>query len=904
MRLKSAAPRRPILPRGLREYFSGRPSLLRGLLQSGLITLAFGAGMLAYRQQWHRPVRSLVSANLRLVPHIVQGLLARPQRLSLDIAHTDYLALARQRDEALAQGFLLLDDEDYVPAELSVAGQKTPIKLRLKGDHIDHLEGQKWSFRVQAKGDNTILGMKQLSLHHPRTRSYAYEWLYQRLLASEDVIALRYGFVDLTLNGRHLGIYALEEHFEKRLIEHSQRREGPILRFDESLFWQELLADEAFAGEGRQWSGVASYFASGIDGFQTGATLDDPVLARQYALAAGLLEGFRRGELATHQVFDLERTASFFAISDLLGAEHGTRWHNLRFYYNPVTARLEPIGFDGFETTGWTGWQDSGLPPPATTLSGIHLLDAEAWGHNARLFADPLFFAAYERALERVADPAWFDVRMDALRPALREEMAILYREFPYYRFSEDLIRQNAAFVRASLDPPEPLRAYLAPAGPAGVVLEVGNIQNLPLEVLGVSRDGKTVHALETPLLLAGRRGTVAVDYQRFGLPLALSLDAGQDPAAVPDTGAESASEVVVTGPASIDGLQADYRILGSEQTRQAAIIPLPRYDAALLDPAALRDTPNAADFGFLIIDEPAKRIEIPPGSWAITRSLILPAGYTVTAEGRVALDLRDGAMILSRSPLRFQGDPEAPIRIGSSDGSGQGLLILEAGAESQLTDVVLHNLTAPQQPGWALTGAVTAYDSPIHLTRVAFESARSEDALNIMRTDFVLEDCRFADSASDALDVDFGQGRILRTRFLRSGNDAVDISGSQLEVDGLEIDGFGDKGLSVGENSQLEGSSIRIRSGEIGVAAKDRSTARLQGLRMEGARVGLTAFQKKPEFGPAQIDVEGLEIIDAVEAYLLEEGSSIRVDGQERPANADTLESLFYGVKFGKASR
>ena len=49
----------------------------------------------------------------------------------------------------------------------------------------------------------------------------------------------------------------------------------------------------------------------------------------------------------TSEVFDIDRLSKFFALSDILGAEHGARWHNARFYFNPFTNLLEPISFDG-----------------------------------------------------------------------------------------------------------------------------------------------------------------------------------------------------------------------------------------------------------------------------------------------------------------------------------------------------------------------------------------------------------------------------------------------------------------------------------------------------------------------------------------------------------------------------
>ena len=46
-------------------------------------------------------------------------------------------------------------------------------------------------------------------------------------LRREGLIALRYRFHELFVNGESFGIYAFEEHFGKRLIENNGRREGP-----------------------------------------------------------------------------------------------------------------------------------------------------------------------------------------------------------------------------------------------------------------------------------------------------------------------------------------------------------------------------------------------------------------------------------------------------------------------------------------------------------------------------------------------------------------------------------------------------------------------------------------------------------------------------------------------------
>ena len=38
--------------------------------------------------------------------------------------------------------------------------------------------------------------------------------------------------------------------------------------------------------------------------------------------------------------------AKYFAIIDLVNANHASVWHNLRFYYDPFQSKLIPIGFN------------------------------------------------------------------------------------------------------------------------------------------------------------------------------------------------------------------------------------------------------------------------------------------------------------------------------------------------------------------------------------------------------------------------------------------------------------------------------------------------------------------------------------------------------------------------------
>ncbi|MFN2110880.1 MAG: CotH kinase family protein, partial [Anaerolineae bacterium] len=261
--------------------------------------------------------------------------------LYIDIAPDDFAQIEAKRQEALERWILLADDTDFVPATLRWRGDVIPVELRLKGDWADHLARDKWSFRIHTKDGMYFEGMRVFSLQGPSTRTYLNEWLYMENLRAEDVLSVGYWFVHGVVNGEYKGIYAVEESFAKELLESQQRREGVIIRYNEDLLW-EYWAD--YDNDLMTPRGVMDFHI--IDEFGTGRVDASPALSVQRDAAAGKLRALKRGERTASEVFDVETLAKFLALSDVWGAQHALIWHNLRFYYNPVTARLEPIGFD------------------------------------------------------------------------------------------------------------------------------------------------------------------------------------------------------------------------------------------------------------------------------------------------------------------------------------------------------------------------------------------------------------------------------------------------------------------------------------------------------------------------------------------------------------------------------
>ena len=380
--------------------------------------------------------------------------------------------------------------------------------------------------------------------------------------------------------------------------------------------------------------------------------------------------------------------------------------------------------------------------------------------------------------------------------------------------------------------------AYLKSAGTKRS-LEVGTIQALPVEVVEVVC-GDSRFPMPNALLLPGKPADRRIRFQLMELPAAEDT-ARDDP--------------------PTQNLVVRYRLLGMDDVREVTVIPHQHLDVAALTRGVMRQEPNASSFPFLQIDQATRSIEFAGDHVRVDQNLIIPPGYTVKCGPGVVIDLVAAATIVCYSAIDFQGDEDAPIIITSSDRTGQGLAVFNANLPSHFRHVVVRQLSTPAQEGWELTGAVTFFHSPVVIENCEFTGNDSEDGLNIVSSEFKLHHTHFEASTSDALDGDFTSGEIRSCTFHNIGGDAIDFSGSRVEVENVRMTDIADKGLSVGEDSVLFGKQIQIANAKIGAAAKDLSTATLADITIENSRIALAVFRKKPEFGLATMHASDIHL-------------------------------------------
>lgn len=365
--------------------------------------------------------------------------------IQISLNEKQYNKLKKKRNKAVSTGILETSDTDYVPATVSYNGKNFKAEIRLKGDWTDHLEGDKWSFRIKLKDDKTILGMRKFSIHHPRTRGNINEWLYHKTVKKEELIGLRYNFIEGAIHvkkensgkyiSKNLGIYALEESFDKRTIENNKRKESVILKFSEDYYWQEVKkATEVGAPYGVRWNKFMNGQIDLLDNFQITPfaeekTLSDSIMSKYFKLGKNLLEDIRRGDTTIDKVFNVKELALHNAIVNLFGAVHSTYSINLRFFYNPITSRLEPMAFDG----------NAG----ARLQKYAHFIFADEQ-------KDSVYFKELARAINKVIQPAYLNEIISEHKKELDYFQAVLNKEFKgkmyrveNFKFNQDIMRNE-----------------------------------------------------------------------------------------------------------------------------------------------------------------------------------------------------------------------------------------------------------------------------------------------------------------------------------------------------------------------------------------------------------------------------------------------------------------------------
>lgn len=741
--------------------------------------------------------------------------------IEIDISDKDMEFLMEQRNTALDYGMMMHAGE-YVSGELTLDNDVYQIEMRLKGHMTDHLEGEKWSFRVKTNGGERVLGMERFSLQHPGTRGYISEYIYHKLMAHEGVIALDYQFVNLVLNGENLGIYALEEHFGQHLLERNERPAGPILRFDPGAYWD--FREDRMNGV-KILDEPAKMLSATIGTYGESTIYEDPVMLELWQRGMYLLEGFRRGELSTAEAFDIDKLARFHAIIDLVGGWRSLDWSDIKYYYNPATDLLEPIAyesFSGFDITSLVG---------QFRFDGIRGYRPD---FHRNMFNDEDFYAAYIGHVERIGMPAFWEGFWSEFGEDIEYNMAVLHGEFTYKEFDLNVYQRNQESMLALVSATNGLQPYLSAQSVDSIQLTIANMDAFPY-YLDEIRLGDVVLATCDKLIIPSKGLNQPLQYERFGFSTQFDLTSSDH---------------------DWEELKLVYHMIGSDKEVSSPIFPhdIERgwYDATV-------DLTTHPQFH---ADPQLSLIVLNEDTVDITTSGTISMAYDVQVASGVVIRIPEGVTVTCHGGWKAEASEDDPIMIIG----GGTLNLISPHTRSSFCNIEVDGVT------------ISGYGTSVTFTDSYF--ANSNDAMSFTDSDVKVERCVFTSIDGDAIRSRFGEVAVKDSRFNEVGCAGSVMLGS-LQMNDVRINAA-KRGIEAGVNGSVQGANVSIIDATKGVIADIGADVDINTLNLENVELGLECKASVLGYPDAKMKVTGYEGKEIVVDYNLGDGASMKVNGSE----------------------
>ena len=381
-----------------------------------VITVSIFYGATLQKQQTMASIQQIIfnaaESKLDVISNYFSGRASSPDMLYIDLGFEEIQALNFARQSVLKKGVITEEEQKIsVRGTLSIQSDVFKIKISPTGQNLDMIGSiNKRAYKVKVLGGKKIYGMSEFKLLPPGSRHHVVEWVGHQLERQEGLVALRYFFVEATINGTGLGVYAIEEHFNKELLENNRSREG--------LIFTEKHGKLKFFNEKKY--------------------IKDETKANQIRLLKFGLQSIRNGDLEIDRLFNLEKFAKHYAIIELMNSSHAFG-QNAFYYFNPVTNLIEPI------TREYNSLRYSEGPPNASNFALVNKGDSSQsqFVYINKLLQNEDFQKFYIKTLTKISNPQYLDDFFEAIAEELDIQTKVIFRDDPFYKFPKEYMYER-----------------------------------------------------------------------------------------------------------------------------------------------------------------------------------------------------------------------------------------------------------------------------------------------------------------------------------------------------------------------------------------------------------------------------------------------------------------------------
>lgn len=804
----------------------------------------------------------------KIIYYSIHGNFLKVPEINLIINFENKIILEKDRSDVMAIGKGHTYAFKEVPAKINYKNKNYKIKIRLKGDRKEHFSNiEKSSYKIEIQKEDKIFGIRKFSLMKPRMRNYIHEWIYHELMKEGDVINLKYNFIKLKINGESKGLYVVEEGFDKILIERNKRRNGPIFSLKEE--WnmgfehKKPLLFEVYNKS--TWLSEQN-----IEMTKNTKNLLDYVLNS---------DGYMNED-----TFDYDRWAWFLAAADINYYSHGLHAKSVKFFYNPLSSKFEPVAFDGHRIVvdynekiiAWkknSDWRNS-------SPSFINALKCKKQKENQNLCEhiieyklffkengklNNIFFNKYKENIKIISSKKFLDNFFKQRKKEIFKINSKIYGDYFYadnirfygpgiYFFNKESLYHRS---KELVDRLSNIQSNIV------INQEYNKITTKIWNSMSTDRnDFYTNRNLKIKEIYCKN----IIDNKNIVINTNQEVKKGNQSFIFAKEKNLNCSNVIFYDEIFKKKFEKKIEILTNENEYKKSII--------------------FSDFSKYFYLE-NKKLKLKNDKTIIDKNINIPEGYVVKINPEQKIILINNSIILSRSPFQADGgDPllNKPIEIGGyNNNKGGGIYIIGSKSTNLFNNILFKNLNGAINHiflnKFIIYGAINIYSSSIELKNFSFRNISSEDALNVVSSNFTITDGNFEDIDFDGIDIDNGSGKIDNINFKNISNDGLDFSESSITVSNVSFNNIGDKAVSAGENSKINMQNLNISKSFLGIVSKDGSHVKATQVKLKDIKIPFASYIKKNEYREPNLLLNNVVADNFETLYYKDRNSKILID-------------------------
>jgi hypothetical protein len=235
--------------------------------------------------------------------------------------------------------------------------------------------------------------------------------------------------------------------------------------------------------------------------------------------------------------------------------------------------------------------------------------------------------------------------------------------------------------------------------------------------------------------------------------------------------------------------------------------------------------------------DETSKTITVLKANYQILNDIVFPYDYDVVIQPGTIIRLGEKVSVIVQGGLKAVGRNELPIAVvrdKPDKAFGSFSVISNDHDRVTLSYFSISGGSEAVKVGVYFSGQMSVHNADISIQNSSFSNSESDDGINIKYSTIDITDSTFFGNRGDQIDLDFSDG-VFEDNNLESkvteniATDGLDLSGSRVTIRSNQFSGFSDKGISVGENSNVIVDANSIQNSVSGISIKDGSRAVLR---------------------------------------------------------------------------